>query len=166
MNKYIIGVGILAIILILVSYGLSKTETQDTAGKNTAEGVELGISVTDNSYDFGDIDIFGGKVQTTYTLRNDGTEDISILSAVTSCMCTEGEIGGLIFGMHGSSGKTVRISAGEEKILTAFFDPLAHGPNGTGKIKRDLVLKTDSMVTPEIKVTFSANVIKNDDEKL
>jgi len=158
MNKYLIGVGILAIILIFASYGLSNLKT------NTSAEVASAISVAEDSYDFGDIDIFGGKVSTTYVLKNGGLEDVNITSAVTSCMCTEGEIGDLTFGMHESSGKTVIIPAGEEKTLTAIFDPLAHGPNGTGKIKRELFLKTNSTVTPDIKVTFSGNVIKNETE--
>ena len=89
-----------------------------------------------------------------------GTEDVTILSGVTSCMCTEGEIDNLRFGMHESSGTTIVIPAGGEKILKATFDPLAHGPEGVGAIKRDVVLKTNSTETPQIKVVFAANVVK------
>ena len=156
MNKYLLGIGLLVILLILASIGFSKTD------KNTQ--VASLVSVVGDAHDFGEIDIFGGKVQTTYTLQNEGIEDVSIISAATSCACTEGAIGDLTFGMHGSSGKIVVIPAGEEKVLTATFDPLAHGPNGTGKIKRELMLKTNSTVTPEIKVTFSGNVIKDEAE--
>ncbi len=156
MNKYIIGAGILAVLFILLSFGSSNNETDSVAQAVSA------VSVAENSYDFGEIDIFGGKVSTTYTLKNEGSEDVTITSAVTSCMCTEGSIGDLTFGMHESSGNTVIIPAGEEKTLTATFDPLAHGPNGTGKIKRELFLKTNSTITPEIKVTFTGNVIKNE----
>ncbi|MEX0931075.1 MAG: DUF1573 domain-containing protein [Candidatus Paceibacterota bacterium] len=158
MNKYLLGAGILAILLILVSLSFSNSDT------NTNTQVASAVSVVEDAYDFGEIDIFGGKVQTTYTLKNEGMEDVLITSAVTSCMCTEGEIGDLTFGMHESTGKTVVIPAGEGKTLTATFDPLAHGPNGTGKIKRELMLKTNSTVTPDIKVTFSGNVIKNEVE--
>jgi len=122
---------------------------------------ESALVAESTSYDFGDIDIFGGKVSTTYTLKNEGSGDVRILSAITSCMCTEGEIGGMRFGMHERTVKKVVVPAGGEEILTAVFDPLAHGPNGTGKITRELILTTDSEKTPEIKVTFSANVVKN-----
>lgn len=155
MNKYIIGAIILAVVLIVASYGLPKNDAANTKVAST-------VTVVEQPHDFGDIDIFGGKVSTTYTLKNEGSEDVTITSAVTSCMCTEGEIGDLKFGMHESSGKTVVIPRGEEKTLTATFDPLAHGPNGTGKIKRELFLKTNSIETPEVKVTFSGNVIKNE----
>lgn len=159
MNKYLVGaliIGILGIVLIFLPQNEKKQALQTQ--------VASAIMVVESSYDFGDIDIFGGKVSTTYTLKNEGTKDVDILSAVTSCMCTEGEIGGLVFGMHESSGKTIVIPAGGEKILTATFNPLAHGPDGVGKVKRELFLKTNSTITPEIKVTFSANVVKSDNE--
>jgi hypothetical protein len=155
MNKYILGTIILATVLIFVSYGISGNGTS-----NVPEVVSA-VTAVESAYDFGEIDIFGGKVSTTYTLKNEGTEDINILSAVTSCMCTEGQIDDLVFGMHESPGKTVIVPAGGEKILKATFDPLAHGPNGTGKITRELMLKTNSSKTPEIKVTLTGNVVKN-----
>lgn len=157
-NKYITVVIVLVVVFILASYLTSNTENANTTK------VESVITVAESLHDFGDIDIFGGKVSTIYTLKNEGVEDVKILSAVTSCMCTEGEIGGMRFGMHEQSNKNVSILAGEEKILTATFDPLAHGPNGTGKITRELSLKTDSNKTPKIIVKFTANVVKNNND--
>lgn len=112
-------------------------------------------------YDFGDIDIFGGVVTTSYTLKNIGQEDVHILSAVTSCACTEGEIDGMRFGMHEQIKKTITILAGEEKNLIATFDPLAHGPYGTGRVTRELTLTTDSSEMPEVIVRFTANVVRD-----
>lgn len=158
MKKNIIGVLVLIAFFALIVLISSNTDTSKDLKINSL------VTVDRLSYDFGDIEIFAGKVSTTYTLKNEGTEDVSILSGITSCMCTEGEIGNLKFGMHGSSGETVIIPVGGEKILTATFDPLAHGPSGTGKIKREVILKTNSIITPEIEVTFSANVVKNETE--
>jgi len=160
MNRYIFGALIIAVLIIAFVF-LPADGQKSTLNAKVAST----ITVAETPYDFGDIDIFGGKVSTTYTLINTGTEDVSITSAVTSCMCTEGEIGGLTFGMHESSGDMIIIPAGGEKILTATFDPLAHGPEGTGKIKRELYLKTNSTATPEIKVTFSGNVVKNKNDQ-
>lgn len=154
MNKYVVWSIILAVLLIFASYGFLDNKTVNT------QKVSSAITIAEPAYDFGDIDIFGGKVKTTYTLKNEGSEDVSILSAVTSCICTEGKIDDLEFGMHESSGKVVIIPAGGEKILTATYDPLAHGPNSVGKIKRELYLKTNSTITPNIKVSFIANIIK------
>lgn len=158
MNKYLIG----AIVLIIIVFTLySFSNNNDVV---YIPSVASAIIVIEPPHDFGDIDIFSGKVSTTYTLKNEGAEDVSILSAVTSCMCTEGEIGGLVFGMHESSEKIIIIPAEGEKILTVTYDPLAHGPNGVGKVKRELFLKTNSTITPKIKITFSANVVKNNNE--
>lgn len=157
MNKYIIWTVIFAVIVIFALYGFSN----NTGVNSSSSKVASVIIVVEPIYDFGDIDIFGGKVSTTYTLKNNGYDDVSILSAITSCMCTEGEIGGMRFGMHGQTNKNVIIPAGGEKILTAIYDPLAHGPDGTGKVTRELILTTNSSETAEIKVKFLANVIKN-----
>jgi len=133
----------------------------DKTNEATVEQVNSAIEATQETFDFGDIDIFGGKVETIYEIQNTGTADVTIVSAVTSCMCTEGKIDDLTFGMHGQNGVVVVIPAGGTKALTAIFDPLAHGPEGTGPITRELTLKTNSKPTPEITVKFSGNVVKN-----
>lgn len=157
MNKYIIGAVILTVVLIFgANYFGNKDETIKAATNVTSP-----IAVLEKPYDFGDIDIFAGKVSTTYTLKNEGSEDVTITQAATSCMCTEGEIAGLTFGMHGSEVKSVVIPAGGEEVVKATFDPLAHGPEGTGPITRELMLKTNSQETPDIRLKFSGNVIKN-----
>ncbi|PIT96575.1 hypothetical protein COT82_02510 [Candidatus Campbellbacteria bacterium CG10_big_fil_rev_8_21_14_0_10_35_52] len=160
MNKYIVGIiGILAIIFLVFA-----VDAQNNKKQEENKQVASVITVEKTMYNFGDIDIFDGKVSATYTLKNEGDEDVKIISAVTSCACTEGEIGNMRFGMHSATGEQVIIPAGGEEILTATFDPLAHGPNGTGKATRQLMLKTNSTETPEIEVRFEANVIKNKNE--
>lgn len=160
MNKYVLGtVGVLVIAFLVFAVN---TSSDKRAEKNKQVASVVVVEKTD--HDFGDIDIFGGKVHTTYVLKNEGIEDVKIISAITSCMCTEGEIGGMKFGMHSATGGRVTIPAGGEEILTAIYDPLAHGPNGTGKITRELMLKTNSTETPEIEVRLSANVVKNEIE--
>jgi hypothetical protein len=158
MNKYILGGGLLVAVLIL-TFSYLPTGTDSAVPMKVASA----ITVVEEPHDFGDIDIFAGKVRTDYTLMNEGTEDVTVRSAQTSCMCTEGVIGGLSFGMHESDVKDVVIPAGGKQTLTAIYDPLAHGPNGTGKVTRELMLATNSEVTPVIKVKFSANVVKNEE---
>ena len=155
MNKTtIISIVILLVGGLFVFNMMGKDGDQDIVLKNSSE------IVTDKlTYDFGSIDIFAGKVSTEYVLTNKGEEGVTVTSAITSCMCTEGSIGGMTFGMHSGSGSIV-IPAGGSETLVATYDPLAHGPNGTGKIKRELTLQTDSTVTPEIVVTFTADVYK------
>lgn len=159
MNKYLIGVLIIG--AGLIGFFLLNSAPGDTSAVTISGGK---ISVIEPPYDFGDIDIFAGKVDTTYTLKNEGTEAVTIIKAGTSCMCTEGEIAGLMFGMHGSDVNSVTIPAGGEEKVKAIYDPLAHGPNGTGPVTRTLMLETNSSETPKIELRFSANVVKNENQ--
>ncbi|MDA1334876.1 MAG: DUF1573 domain-containing protein [bacterium] len=154
-NKYIIGALVIVVIGIALAFNYS-----DRAGTNNSGPITSAIAAEKDFYDFGDIEIFGGKVSTEYVLKNTGEQDVTITQAATSCMCTGGKIGSLVFGMHGQQGQRVTIPAGGKEILTATYDPLAHGPQETGKITRELMLKTNSTATPELVVRFSANVIK------
>lgn len=157
MNKYIIGAGVLVVVLMVgVIYVAGSGEAVGVAPE-----VEASVVVLEQPYDFGDIDMFGGNVSTNYTLKNEGPEPVTITDASTSCMCTKGEIAGHTFGMHGSDVASVVIPAGGEEVVKATFDPLAHGPEGTGPITRELMLKTNSKETPNIRLKFSGNVIKN-----
>jgi hypothetical protein len=161
MNKVLIWGGLIIVALGLIIYGVAADTQSRENGEQKIAPVASVVTVAEPPHNFGDIDIFGGTVSTDYTLKNEGAEDVTILSGVTSCTCTEGEIGNLWFGMHETSGGTVVIPAGEERTLTATYDPLAHGPDGVGPVTRELYLKTNSTKTPEIRVIFAANVVKN-----
>ena len=115
-------------------------------------------------HDFGEIDIFSGKVTTEFTLTNDGSDDVVIIAGTTSCGCTDGEIGGISFGMHEKMSKEFVVPVGETKGLTVIYDPLAHGPSGTGLAQRSVFLKTNSSVTPELEVRIKAMVVKNEQQ--
>ncbi|PIR88332.1 MAG: hypothetical protein COU09_02760 [Candidatus Harrisonbacteria bacterium CG10_big_fil_rev_8_21_14_0_10_44_23] len=156
MKKIIIWAVAIIILLVLV---ISITQNKDNSAVASTSDSQL-VAQSD-SFDFGDIDIFGGKVSTDYIIENRGTQDVAITSAYTSCMCTEGEINGYKFGMHGSSGEEAIIPAGGQETLTAIFDPLAHGPEGTGPITRELILETNSTASPELTIHFRGNVVKN-----
>ena len=113
-------------------------------------------------HDFGEIDIFSGVVTTTFALTNEGTEDVTVSEGTTSCGCTNAELGGISFGMHEKMNKEFVIPAGETRDLTVVYDPLAHGPSGTGLAQRSVFLKTNSSVTPELEVRIKAMVTKSD----
>jgi len=156
MGKYVIGVVVVVVLGLVIFTGGKDGDNVNVELVSASELVAV-----ENNYDFGEIDIFGGEVSTTYTLKNMGNEDVIVKSAVTSCMCTEGKIGGRTFGMHDNKLMSIVVPPGGEEVLTATFDPLAHGPEGTGKITRELTLKTNSSKTPELRAKFSADVIKN-----
>lgn len=120
------------------------------------------LSVDRQLHDFGEIDIFSGVVTTEFALTNEGDDDITVSEGTTSCGCTNAELGGISFGMHEKMSKEFVIPAGETKNLTVIYDPLAHGPNGTGLAQRSVFLKTNSSVTPELEVRIKAMVTKSE----
>jgi hypothetical protein len=128
----------------------------------TPQRVEASIEVDREVHDFGRIDIFGGKVESGFILTNSGDEEVEVYSATTSCGCTAGDIDGVSFGMHEKMSRAVRIPAGGSKSVTAIYDPLAHGPDATGEITRQLFLDTSSSTTPEIELRVSADVYKTE----
>ena len=160
MNKYTIGA--IGIVVLIIGFA-AISQNKNTIPEEVVGSVSPAkISVLEQPYDFGDIEIFAGKVSTNYTLKNEGDEDVTITKAGTSCMCTEGEISGITFGMHGSEVGSIVIPPGGEEVVRATYDPLAHGPNGVGPVTRFLVLETNSSETPKIELRFSANVIKTE----
>ena len=158
----------IAIIALIVIAGvglmfLSKsdgTATQNATQSATKKVVNAALVTDAEQYDFGTIDINGGKVTHEFPVTNTGEEAIVVTDGTTSCACTSAELDGVTFDMHNKMNKTVVIEPGETKMMLAVYDPLFHGPKGTGKITREVILKTNSVVTPEIRARFKADVIK------
>lgn len=127
------------------------------------------VVVEENDFDLGKVPIRGGLVKRSYVLENKGEEAVKIEKVSTSCMCTEafltsaaGKTGP--FGMSGHTGGNykagVEIGVGEKVILEAVFDPLAHGPEATGKIIREIYLETNSLNSPFVTLSFKGEVVK------
>ncbi|PIR88808.1 MAG: hypothetical protein COU09_00310 [Candidatus Harrisonbacteria bacterium CG10_big_fil_rev_8_21_14_0_10_44_23] len=146
---------VVAVVLIGGAYFLvnGSSSTGDVAKSASA------ISLDREIHDFGEIDIYGGLVTTDFTLTNEGSEDVVITAATTSCACTSGEIDGALFGMHDQISGDIVVPAGESKTLKAIYDPLAHGPSGVGLVNRILYLQTNSEVTPTVEARIRALVV-------
>lgn len=160
MNKNILLI-IVTIILIgggLVIFSGNINRAQE---KNEIAQSSSILSSDKRVYDFGEIDILGGTVETEFALTNEGSEDVVITSGTTSCGCTTAEIGGIEFGMHENMSKKVTILAGETKNLKVIYDPMAHGLSGVGLAQRSVFLKTNSTATPELEVRIKALVTKS-----
>jgi len=168
-----ISVGVVIVLLVLLKMNSGDTGDGSLAVAPTLVANKVESSLTSLSPEpnqLGDIIITGGKVDTEFPFKNDGTEPVSIVYGETSCMCTtavvkrlNGEISSRIE-MPGHGGTTRRMSMtidpGEEATLVATFDPIAHGPNALGPINREVVIKTNSKTTPELRFTFFGNVIQ------
>ncbi len=148
-------IGIFAIVIIIGGWLLLNKEPTPTA-----EGTGV-LEVMENDFDFGEILMTGGLAKHNFTVKNTGDGPVRITRAKTSCMCTtaniiksNGEDFGP-FGMGGSHGPNSKINMkvlpGEEIIVEAIYDPLAHGPDATGKLVREIFLDTDGGETLKLK---------------
>lgn len=157
----IVAIGLMTVSLLALSACNASKVADRSNGK---------LMIVSNNIDLKEIPIFGGKVNADFTVRNDGDEPVAILQGETSCMCTEAvvkgkdgfESGKIVMRGHGSARSiNYTIQPGEEAVVTAIFDPMAHGPNATGPVRRDVYIKTNSTETPQLKFSFQGNVTKN-----
>ena len=154
------GIAVIAIGAIVLPGLLSKNTDQQVSAAS--------LEATESFYDFGEIELNGGLVETEYELTNTGDEPITVGKVYTSCMCTTASItesdGSEIgkFGMPGHRGQLSSadsvVAPGESIKVTAVYDPAAHGPSGVGLAQRSVYLETDSSTTPKVELRFKAMV--------
>lgn len=126
------------------------------------------ISLSPDSYDFGDVSQKEGKVYTYFNLKNEGKSDLVIDRLDTSCGCTFVSIvfGGKespLFTMPGHGYENpdwegVSIPVGETAQLKVMYDPDIHKDFRGPAIREILVFSNDS-VDFEKKVKIELNQI-------
>lgn len=162
MNNTIIigGLSILGII------GLFWWGTEDRASLPANDASSKSALVAEGAlYDFGQISMARGNVETTFEVTNPTEKDIVLENLTTSCMCTtafivkEGARRGP-FGMPGHGGPVAKadetIPAGSTIGIAVVYDPNAHGPAGVGAIDRLVYLQDDTGAVLELEI--KANV--------
>lgn len=136
--------------LILWSYN-----TAGKSGRAPGDEIESGqgqLSVTEPTYDFGEVSMAKGLVNHEFVLSNNSSAPVKVGAVETSCMCTTaylkvGENGREVgpFGMAGHGGlknsANLIVPLGEKLIVRAVFDPAAHGPAGVGPVERQIILE-------------------------
>ena len=164
-NKNLIwwGIGLVFIAGLIVLFTLNKGGEQSDKTIYSASV----LSAVENTFDFNAISMKDGNVSHRFELKNNGTEPILIEKVYTSCMCTtasivnaSGENQGT-FGMPGHAPlpkANIEVKSGESIFADVVFDPAAHGPQGTGKIKRIVYFETNSRTQPKLQLSFEANV--------
>ncbi len=164
MNKIFIT----GIIAILVIGGLIFAARPDGTKEATAAVASStsGVLVVEeaNKYDFGVISMAAGTVAHTFTLKNMGSEPVTLQKIYTSCMCTTAElaVGGKQFGPYGMPGHSAipridqLLNQNEEATIAVVFDPAAHGPAGVGRITRSITIENNA--GRPIELIFSATV--------
>lgn len=170
---YIIGIALVAGFAALIVFkggsndsgAITYSTSELLVVKNITPGQENQLS----DWDFGTISMKNGKAAHVFELKNDGDESIKIKEIYTSCMCTTASVtddSGKKYGPFGMQGHelnlktSIEVRPDETVELEVVFDPSAHGPSGTGKVKRIIYVETNSQTKPKIQLTFEADVTK------
>jgi rhodanese-related sulfurtransferase len=103
------------------------------------------ITVDRTLHKFGVIPQFGGKVEATFTIKNEGTETLKIGDITTSCSCTSASI------------SSSAISTGGEAELTVVFDPDFH-EEPVDVFKRTIFIPTNDLNNPEMEVSIEVDI--------
>jgi len=106
------------------------------------------ITVEAVLFDFGDVKL-GDVVTRELAVNNAGSGTLVIESVATSCGCTTASV------------DQTQIAAGESTVLHIAFDSAAHG-DVAGFYTRQVYLATNDPEQPEIRVEFTANVVREE----
>jgi hypothetical protein len=161
--KIILSVGGGLLLLVILGW-LSQKSAKPAETVSSAGGGEL---VAENSaFDFGEVSMARGVVNTTFAVRNQGGKPIKITRVYTSCICTEASLvlkNKEILGPFGMPGHgfiprlNVVLESGESATVMVTFDPAAHGPTGIGRVSRSVYLENDAGAP--LTLNFTAKVV-------
>ncbi len=172
MNKQVLFLGACLSGVLLLSSCSATIQSEAALAASMQNTLSSGeVTIEHNNIDLGDIPIMEGTVDATFIFTNTGPEALALFKGETSCMCTNAVVTSdngivsptLVMSGHGSIGGVSVdqvLQPGESATLTATFDPLAHGPDALGTIKRDVTIKTNSKATPTVSFSFLGNVVK------
>jgi len=158
---FIIGTVVFTVVLMVGGIFLLGGDSSSNMTENQDALIEILDPVT---HDWGEIDINGGLVEKTFTIKNSGKGDLELTKFVTSCMCTEVEViidgeSSPMFGMHTKSNWIGKVGQGKEAEIRVVFDPLFHGPTATGPITRTVKFNTNDTSNSVVEFRLSGTVI-------
>lgn len=164
-NKIIFGIGAAILIITGVVFVARPDRSQNNNTANISDGLTEIIEIPEKTFDFGEISMSAGNVNHSFTIKNTGSEPLTINKMYTSCMCTTAilNMNGKTFGPYGMQGHgfipkiNQELGSGQEAVVEAIFDPIAHGPAGVGFIQRSVVIENNA--GKPIQLGFTANVI-------
>lgn len=163
MNKTIVAslIGFTLLILVGGIYLVNNSAPPELSTTGNPKAEVLG----ENTHSWGEIDIEGGNVEKVFQIKNVGDSPLEVTNVKTSCMCTEAQISvgdetSPAFGMHTRSGWKGSIQPGETADVRVVFDPMFHGPQGTGPITRLVSFSTNDSSNKTIEFRLSGNVVR------
>lgn len=118
----------------------SLTSTEKTAPSKARAEADV------REYDFGKITKQNGNVYTNFTVKNTGTDTLTIGDIVTSCGCTTAAI------------DTATIAPGKTATIRVTFDPNFH-EEPQGRFSRSIFVPTNDPANQEIELTIFVEII-------
>lgn len=133
-------------------------------GATTAAASPSPLTVTPETFDFGQVSMAAGVVRKQIAVTNPGRAPVKVTKLFTSCMCTtvKLQMNGRTVGPFGMPGHGVVpriaevLAPGQQATLEVAFNPAAHGPAGVGRVNRQVIVETDGGGT--LAVAFTAAV--------
>lgn len=158
-----------SVVFILVIAGLFAWGNAGRAGtaasvqgaSEASSTMKSALSAPETFYDFGTISMKNYLVTKEFTVTNPTSEDITVKTVLTSCMCTTAFIVGSdgsakgpfsMAGMGYVPPADETIKAGENRTIRVVYDPNAHGPAGVGQIDRFVTLTDASGGTLQFEI--------------
>ncbi len=164
----LIIIGILVSAVILTGCA-AKSDSVKSEYKDKINSGSITI-LGDVSYDWGNINIKGGDVKHTFTLKNTSDEPLYLKSIFTSCVCTKArfrlpdESISPSYGMsNNASYWAAEIKPNETFDVEVTFDPLYHGAQTTGPISRSISIINSSKNDSVFELTARGNVLSKSD---
>jgi PBP1b-binding outer membrane lipoprotein LpoB len=146
-------------LLFIFLVGCSNIKTAEESGeKKTSDQTQTAVEATSSpklapvivfdriTYDFGTIPQKGGTVETTFEVKNGGSEALEIGAISTSCGCTSATI------------SSTTVQPGDKATLTVFFDPDFH-QEPAGKFTRTVYIPSNDPITPEAEVKIEVAIL-------
>jgi len=162
MKKYqgIIWTFVGAVAVIGLLWFLQTASKSNSAPPVSTSGI---LSAEESSFNFGNVSMAAGKVSHSFTIKNIGSEPLSITRIYTSCMCTEAKLfknNNTIgpFGMQGMGYNPALneiLMPNEQAQIQVVFDPAAHGPAGLGRIERTVSVENNGKGRLDISISAS-----------
>lgn len=163
------------ILAFVKKYGLNSFVDENKAKEMREELVKTAssdrpiISLSPDTYDFGDVSQKEGKIFTHFDLKNEGESDLVIDRLDTSCGCTFASIvfrgeEGPLFAMagHGYENPTdwkVSIPPGEQAQLKVVYDPDVHR-DFRGPATREIYVYSNDPIDFEKTVKIELNQVE------
>jgi hypothetical protein len=151
-NNIVIALLVLVVVVGLGYFFMANTNNSNMAIEEDAGNISAGgprITLDRNFHDFGVIPQYGGTVQKTFTVKNEGSKTLTIGDITTSCSCTSATI------------SSNSINPGTSAELIVVFDPNLH-EEPLDVFKRTIFIPTNDPATPEAEITIQINIKKGE----